>query len=108
MDSADTIDKSVVVSYSIPDTPIDIFAQFSAFERNLASLMVSSIASTEIYVTGPGLDSLMRLGVANIWERNTASSANCRIIEESDISQWRIHGRLGLGRAVVIRNFVAS
>ncbi|GBN20546.1 hypothetical protein AVEN_19328-1 [Araneus ventricosus] len=48
MDSTGPIDKSVVVSYSVPDTPIDIFTQFVAFKRSLASLMVSSIASTDI------------------------------------------------------------
>ncbi|GBN66606.1 hypothetical protein AVEN_255598-1 [Araneus ventricosus] len=40
------IDKFVVDSYSIPDTPIDILTQSLAFKRSLASLVISSIAPT--------------------------------------------------------------
>ncbi|GBM73713.1 hypothetical protein AVEN_251159-1 [Araneus ventricosus] len=45
MDSTGPVDKSAVVSYSIPDTSIDILTQSLAFKRSLASWMVSSIVS---------------------------------------------------------------
>ncbi|GBM37287.1 hypothetical protein AVEN_266389-1 [Araneus ventricosus] len=53
MDSTGPIDKSVAVSDSIPDAPVDIFRQAFAFKKSLAApLMVSSIASAATVAAG--------------------------------------------------------